>query len=190
MDLEGWDQRYRTGTRASEDIEAEPTPLLVETAKRMHPGAALDLACGAGRNAIWLAQQGWAVTAVDGAASAIGILRTKAAECGVTVDARVANLENHEYKIQKSAWDLLAICYYLQRDLFEPAKQGVKPGGLLIAIVHITGNGEPATQTRLNPGELIRYFGGWDILHFYEGEPNDAAHRRAVAEIVAVRRPA
>src|SRR5579859_1057686 len=137
MDLRGWDERYR-----SEDLEAPPTALLVDTAQRLPAGKALDLACGTGRNALWLAEQGWSVTAVDGARAAIEILRERAARRAVNVDAQVADLEKHEYPIEPSAWNLIAICYYLQRDLFEPAKSGVAPGGVLLAIVHITGPGE------------------------------------------------
>ena len=181
MDIQGWNDRFR-----SERCEPPPTPLMVETAVRLKAGRALDLACGTGRNALWLAAHGWRVTAVDGSSAAIGILRNRAA--GLPVKAFIADLEAGEYQIEESAWDLIAICYYLQRDLFEPAKRGVVPGGLLIAIVHITEPGEEPTQHRLRPGELRNYFRGWEILHFREGRPNDSEHRRASAEIVA-RRP-
>jgi len=184
-----WNARYRSGERAGEDLEAAPTLLLVETALRLKPGRALDLACGTGRNALWLAEHGWSVTAVDAAEAAIEILRSRASARGVTVDARVANLEKGEFDIGSSSWDLIAICYYLQRNLLEPARQGVVPGGLLLVIVHITDPGEEPTAHRLRPGELKNYFDGWEILHHYEGMPNDAAHQRSVAEVVA-RRPA
>jgi tellurite methyltransferase len=189
MEIQGWDERYRSGEQAAEDLNAAPAPLLVEAANKLTPGKALDLACGTGRNALWLAQQAWSVTAVDGSPAAIEKLRTRASECGVTVNARVADLEKHEYPIQPSSWNLVAICYYLQRDLFQPAKQGVVPGGILISIVHITETGEEPTAHRLRPGELESYFQGWEILHRREGRPNDAPHQRSVAEIVA-RRPA
>lgn len=185
MDILGWDERYRSGERRREDLDAEPTPLLVETAKSLEPGAALDLACGTGRNALWLAAHDWNVTAVDGSPAAITILRDRASQLGARIDARAADLEKGEYRIVPSTWDLIAICYYLQRDLLEPAKQGLKPGGVLIVIVHIAEPGEEPTNHRLRPGELRRYFAGWEILHDYEGKPKDLAHRRAVAEIVA-----
>jgi hypothetical protein len=101
------------------------------------------------------------------------------------VDAQIADLEKGEYRIEPSAWDLIIICYYLQRDLFEPAKRGLVPGGLLLAIAHIAEPGEEPTYKRLKRGELESYFHGWDILHRYEGEPKDPPHRRLVAEIVA-----
>lgn len=188
MDIRGWDERYRSRELSVGGIDAQPTPLLIEAANGLTPGNALDLACGTGRNAIWLAQHGWTVTAIDGSEAAIEILRTKAAQLRIPVDARVADLQKHEYLIDDSRWDLVAICYYLQRDLFEPAKNGVKPGGVLVAIVHITENQEQPTESRLRPGELIQYFRGWEILHQYEGQPNDPAHQRSASEIVA-RRP-
>ena len=185
MEIQGWDERYKSGERRAEDLDAAPTPLLVEAAEKLPPGKALDLACGSGRNSLWLAQHGWSVTAVDGSPVAIEILRSRATERGVTVDARIANLEKSECRIEPASWNLIAICYYLQRDLFEPAKQGVAPGGILISIVHITEPGEEPTEHRLRPGELKRYFEGWEILHYREGKPNDTAHQRSVAEIVA-----
>ena len=188
MDLNGWDERYRSKGRYFEDFEAEPAPLLIETATKLEPGRALDLACGTGRNAIWLAKQHWKVTAVDGSAAAIEVLAATARAYGLPVDAKVADLQAGEYVIEPESWDLIAICYYLQRDLFAPAKRGVVPGGIIVAIVHIAEAGEHATQTRLMPGELEKFFNDWEILHSYEGAPRDASHRRASAEIVA-RRP-
>lgn len=188
MDVRGWNERYRSRERREEDLDAAPTALLVEIASPLSPGKALDLACGAGRNALWLAEHGWDVTAVDGASAAIDILRERSIERHVRIDARVADLAKHDYSIEPRVWDLVAMCYYLQRDLFEPAKEGVKPGGALVAIVHITEGNEHSTATRLKRGELERYFESWEILHRYEGASRDPAHRRPVAEIVA-RRP-
>ena len=101
MDIRGWDERYR-----SEGVKhSTPTPLLVETAQKLKPGRALDLACGTGRNAVWLAEHGWNVTAVDGSASAIEILQ----KLCPAVDARVADLEKHEFPIAEERWDLSAV---------------------------------------------------------------------------------
>jgi tellurite methyltransferase len=171
MDLSGWDERYR-----SDEPAGEPVPLLVETASALQPGTALDLACGSGRNAVWLAVQGWSVTAIDGAPAAIDLLRRRDAG----IEALVADLEKAEYRIEPSSWDLVVISYYLQRDLIGPAKAGVKPGGVLLAIVLLTRPGEEPTYKRAKPGELQTYFLDWEILHYREGN--------STAEIVA-RRP-
>jgi SAM-dependent methyltransferase len=188
MDISLWDERYRSGAHAASDFTTEPSPLLVSAVSKLHAGNALDLASGAGRNALWLAEQGWRVTAVDGSAAAIKILRQRAEARHLSIDSRIVNLEKHEFVIAPSAWDLIAMCYYLQRDLFEPAKKGVVPDGIIIAIVHITEPGEEPTGHRLRPGELAGYFRDWRVLHYAEGAPNDPVHKRACAEIVA-RRP-
>ena len=134
---------------------------------------------------MWLARQGWEVTAVDGAPAAIESLNLRARNLGVTVNAQVADLEADNFRMEPAAWNLICICYYLQRNLFEPAKKGLAPGGVLISVVHLSENNEPATEHRLLPGQLIEYFRDFKILHAFEGMPDDPAHRRAVAEIVA-----
>ncbi len=181
-----WDERHRA---AAEQDVAAPLPLVIKVALEMKPGRALDLACGAGRNALWLAEHGWSVTAVDGSPAAIELLRKRAVERGVNavergvnVDAQVADLEKDEYAIEPSHWDLVVISYYLQRGLFEPAKRGVVPGGVLVSIA-LLGEG----RFSLRPSELRGFFSDWEILHDHEGNPGESPHR-AVAEIVA-RRP-
>jgi 2-polyprenyl-3-methyl-5-hydroxy-6-metoxy-1,4-benzoquinol methylase len=82
------------------------------------PGRALDIASGPDRHAIWLAQRGWQVTAVDKSAVAIDMLRHRAVEKGVSIDSRIADLENHEFLIASESYDLIVVCNYLQRDLF------------------------------------------------------------------------
>jgi SAM-dependent methyltransferase len=188
MEIRDWDKRYRLREHAS-DFEAGPTPLVMRTARALTPGRALDLASGAGRNALWLAEHGWQVTALDGAPTAIEILRGRAEERGLNVEAVIADLEKDEFEIEPSRWDLVLKCYYLQRNLFEPSKRGVAPGGILISIVHMNEPGESDGPFRLRPGQLEKYFAGWQILHLREGKADDPAHRRAVAEIVARRPP-
>ena len=152
----------------------EPTPLLVQTALKLKPGRALDLACGTGRNAVWLAEHGWQVTAVDRSPITIP-----------TVETHAADLEKHEFPILEAAWDLIVVSYYLQRDLFEPVKRGVKRGGIALVIVHLIEPEHEQSRFSLKPGELAEYFEGWEILHYREGKPNDPEHKRTVAEIVA-----
>jgi tellurite methyltransferase len=182
-----WNERYRAREQAG-DFEARPTPLVIKTAEHLRPGRAIDLACGTGRDALWLAARGWSTTAVDGSEAAIAALRLKADQLGIEVDASVADLTKPEFAIEEGRWDLALMCYYLQRDLFDALKNGVRPGGVVIAIVHTMRPGEEPTISRLRPGELIAHFDGWPILHHYEGASRDPAHRRPVEEVVA-RRP-
>ena len=188
MTVTEWNERYRTRERTG-DFTAAPTPLLVDTAQYLTPARALDLACGSGRHALWLAARGWSAEAVDGSEAAIAALRSEAHQLGVTVDAAVADLASPEFRIEESRYDLVLMCYYLQRDLFSSLKNAIAPGGLALVIVHIVESGEEPTPTRALPGELPSYFSDWEILHRYEGPSRDPAHYRAVSEIVA-RRPA
>lgn len=187
MTIQEWNLRYRTGERVKDDIDAAPTPLLKRLVEDLVPGTAVDLACGAGRNALYLAKLGWSVTAIDGAAAAIEILRSRAAEQDVGIQAVVADLQDPSFVIQADAWDLIAVCYYLQRDLFRAIRRGVRTGGIVLVIVHIAERGETPSPKRASRGELRSYFAEWEILHYYEGKPTDPAHRRSVAEIVARR---
>ena len=146
-----WDDRHR----ASGD--SPPVPLVVEYASKMAPGKALDLACGTGRNAVWLAEAGWDVTAVD--SSPVAIERVK--EKGVRVV--LADLEAHEFAIAPGAWDLIVVSHYLQRDLFASIAAGLRPGGLAIVIA-LAGDG----QFRVAPGELRAGFSSLEVLHYQE----------------------
>lgn len=184
VDIAGWENMYRSGERGSEDA---PTILLVETLPTLAPGSAADLACGTGRNALFLAAQGWKVTAIDGSETAIQVLRERAAERGLSVDTQVADLTSPAFKLPKAAFDLIVIAYYLQRDLFQHLSTALRLGGVVLAIVHTPEPGETPTAKRAAPGELLQIFAGWKILHRYEGPSRDPAHRRPVAEIVAAR---
>jgi tellurite methyltransferase len=185
MDIAGWEEMYRSGERGKEDA---PTILLVETVEKLPAGTAIDLACGAGRNAVYLAERGWTVTGVDGSERAIELLKQRAAARGVRVQTRISDLTSPDFSMPPDAFDLVLIAYYLQRDLFAKVKAAVRPGGVVIAIVHTPELGESWSEKRAAPGELRAFFEGWDILWEYEGPSRDPAHKRPVAEIVAQRR--
>jgi tellurite methyltransferase len=185
MDIAGWEEKYRSGDRGKEE---KPTALVVETAEKLAPGTAIDLACGAGRHALYLADYGWTVTAVDGSETAVELVRRRAAAHGLDVHARVADLTDSAFALPQETFDLIVIAYYLQRDLFANVKAAARPGGVVVAIVHTLEPGETWSEKRAAPGELRKFFSGWEILWDYEGPSRDPAHRRPVAEIAA-RRP-
>lgn len=154
---------------------------MVQFTRELTPGFALDLACGPGRNALYLAELGWRVTALDGSRFAIDLLRGG----NPSIDAQVVDLETGEYDIPRDSQDLVLSCYYLQRSLIPLMKSALRPNGLLIMIVNLAGADHPSgTPTRAYPGELPAFFEGWRILHYREGEPGDCG-RRSVAELVA-----
>ena len=176
--VEEWDQRYRAG----EQVFGTPAPLVVEFTTQLAPGSALDLACGPGRNALYLARHGWRVTAVDGSATAIELLRGS----NPSIDTHRADLEAGEFQVEPEAYDLVLSCRYLQRSLIPAMKSGLRGGGLLIMIVLLADAEQPrGAPTRVYPGELRAFFEGWTILHYREGEPGEPGHGRGVAELVA-----
>ncbi|HEV3200711.1 MAG TPA: methyltransferase domain-containing protein [Bryobacteraceae bacterium] len=177
-----WDHHYSN----PDGLDFTPAPLLVEVADRLVPGCALDLACGHGRNAIYLAGLGWRVTALDSSPAAIHLLRERSP--GLSMDARVADLEAGEFRIGPASFDLICDFFYLQRDLFPQIREGVRPGGLFVGAIHLF---DPAAVPRRNPafqlrpGEFREEFVGWKILFYSEGlEPG---RTRPAARIVARR---
>ena len=132
MRLDEWNERYR----AREEPDREPAQLLVDAARDLRPGRALDLACGAGRNAVWLARQGWEVVAIDGAEEAVRIVR----ELDPNIDAHVLNLEtNAPLPFDDASFDLVAILYFLWRPLFAEARRLLRDGGVIVTAVRTRG---------------------------------------------------
>lgn len=181
---ETWDERYANGKYSA----AAPHRLLISLVEKLKPGKALDLACGAGRHAVFLAENGFQVTAVDNSAAGINIAKGRAAEKAVEIDFLLADLEAGEFTIAENAFDLICDFYYLQRDLFGAMKKGVRAGGMIVAAIHIYGTGEPEGRFLLREGELKEFFEGFEILHYHETPTTDTdagEHRRRTAEIVA-----
>jgi SAM-dependent methyltransferase len=168
-----WDEHYRDPANR----DREPSRLLVQAAELLPAGRALDLACGTGRNALYLASLGWRVTAVDASAVAIAALRAEG--FGSAIDARVTDLERHEFRIEPAGYDLICDFYYLQRDLFAEIREGVRPGGVFAGAIHLTG------RFALQPGELREAFDGWKILYYSEAP--EAGRARTSASILARR---
>jgi SAM-dependent methyltransferase len=164
-----WDQRYAHG----EHLDDQPSQIVVQAAEGLPPGRALDLACGPGRNAMYLATRGWQVTAVDSSPVALDIFRRRASD--LDIDIRLADLERREFTIDPGAWDLICDIRYLQRDLFEDIRAGLRPGGIFVAEI-LLGEG----RFRMAPGELRALFEDWTVLHYTESD---------VAGIVAVNLP-
>jgi tellurite methyltransferase len=183
---ESWDERYASGKYSS----AEPHKLLREVVSKLKPGKALDLASGTGRNSIFLAENGWEVTAVDNSAVGLEIARNRAEQKSLNINFIVADLEKSEWAIEPVAYDLICDFYYLQRDLFAKMKNGVRPGGIIISTIHIHGEGEEQGRFDLREGELRGFFSDMEILHYHETQTADADagdHHRRTAEIVAKR---
>ena len=176
-----WDQHFADPAY----VDSHPDPLLIQAAEMLPPARALDLACGPGRHAIYLARLGWHVTAVDSSAVAIGRLRANAA--GLPIDARLADLERGEFAIAPNAYQLICDFHYLQRDLFPQIRAGVHPGGIFAGAIHLLQEGCSATPCNpdflLHPGELRSLFDGWKVVFYSEAGESRRVRNTRITEV-------
>lgn len=153
MDAEGWNRRYAT----SELIwTAEPNRFLVEEVEGLLPGRALDVAAGEGRNAVWLALQGWQVTAVDFSEVGLDKARQLAARAGVTVQLVCADAIDPI----GGTFDLVVILYLHlrpeeRRRGYRNAAAAVARGGTLLVVGHDTANLTHGIGGPQDPGLLF-----------------------------------
>lgn len=139
MNRDDWDARYGASALV---WTAEPNRFLVEEAADLAPGRALDLACGEGRNALWLAERGWDVTAVDFSNVALDKARRLAAARGLTVTWVLDDVVTYG---PTAEFDLV-IVFYLQlpidqrRAVWTASARAVAPGGTLLVVGHDSTN--------------------------------------------------
>jgi tellurite methyltransferase len=188
-----WNERYAQADR--QWLPETPAEWLVEHEGLLTGGGrALDVACGDGRNALYLAQLGYMVDAIDVSDVAIGAVRATVQARGLTmtIAPRVVDLEREPSPA--GPYDVIVMLNFLQRDLFEPLARALAPGGLLLletlARSHVDELGHSFNPDYLiEPGELLRAFGDLEIVDHREGVAQRSAASRGVAGIVA-RRPA
>jgi SAM-dependent methyltransferase len=158
-----------------------PSPWVVRWAALIAPGAdVLDLACGAGRHARYLAARGCAVVAVDRDADAIATLATVTG-----VFTRLADLEGGPWPFAPASFDAVVVANYLHRPLFGPMLDALRPGGILLYETFMVGNerfGRPSNPDfLLQPSELLEVVRGrLEVVAFEQGEA--AVPRAAVVQ--------
>jgi SAM-dependent methyltransferase len=192
-----WDERYRTGAYTD---RKHPTALLAEWVPQLAPGRALDVACGAGRNSVYLAANGWQVDAVD--ISPVGLQRARdnAAARHVEVEWIQADLEEDPGTVLPAGpYDLIILARYVNARVYRPLIERLRGGGVLVCEQHIVSTedviGPKSAAYRLRHNELLR--AALDpaetdrrILYYREGLVTDPDGRRAaLAQLVLCREP-
>lgn len=167
-DIERWNRKYLD--RAA--VPAAPDPLLLDYAYCLHDrGTALDVACGLGHNALYLARRGYEVYAVDGSEVALGRCRAALRREPLPVHLIVADLD--ACTPPPRYFDLVLVVSYLHRPLFPRLRAAVKPGGLLLYKTFNTRRRETAPRFPrdylLEPEELARYFRDWETIATNDG---------------------
>ncbi|NNN00774.1 MAG: class I SAM-dependent methyltransferase [Acidimicrobiaceae bacterium] len=154
-----WDRRF-----AEHPWPSDPDARLVELVSPLPAGRALDLGCGTGRNALWLARNGWDVTGVDASAVGLAQAASGAKSIGVTLSLVEADLST--YQPASFSFDLVVVANmhfatHLRQGLYERAVSAVAPGGHLFIVGHHVdsfGRSGPPERDRLFSVELVTEF--------------------------------
>ncbi|GAC1434651.1 MAG: hypothetical protein NVS1B11_04430 [Terriglobales bacterium] len=181
---DSWDARYQRGSHAS----LVSDPFLIQAYEEfIHPvfpneGAALDLAGGVGRHAIWLAQRDWRVTLLDISKAGVGKAIENAGALATKISFEIGDAANFHGRGQ---YDLVLVFFFLQREIFPELVNALSPGGLLVyktyTHLHLQfGSGPTHPMHLLQENELLKAFSGLKILHY-----NETIRERGVAELVA-----
>ncbi len=198
MDSGSWNDRYEGRELL---WTAAPNRFLVAEVASLAPGTALDLGCGEGRNAVWLAEQGWQVTAVDFSGVAIAKGSEMAAVRGV--EATWVTEDLNLYEAPERAFDLV-VCFYIhipvdQRDaMLKRGAEALAPGGTLLVVGHDVTNlehgyGGPQDPSLLyTPADITAAMPGLEIVkaeRVVRVVENDEGRFEAIDTLVRVTRP-
>ncbi len=193
-----WNARYA----GSELLwTAEPNRRFASEVEGLEPGRALELACGEGRNAVWLAEQGWRTTGVDFSDVALSKAAQLAASRGVEVEWVAADVL--EYEPERRAFDLVAVLYLqLPHDelvrALGAATEALAPGGTILVLGHDTtnlteGHGGPRDASVLfTPEDVVAELGDLTVERAEKvrrAVPLDDGEATAVDAFVRARRP-
>jgi SAM-dependent methyltransferase len=181
------EEKTRWDTRYSERPEhwTEPDAFLEQSWNEylasIPMGVALDLAGGAGRNAVFLLQRGWQVTLIDISKVGISLAKEKASEMSATarLTTEIADL-NAVTDLGTNRYDLITVFFFLRRELFPALIRALKPGGFLIYKTYTidrasVAGGPGDAHYLLQPNELLREFSALRILHYHESLAGKAA---------------
>ena len=185
-DQERWDQRYRDGDWVDSD---GPSPIVEDAVPWLSPpGLALDVACGSGRNSLFLARYGFEAIAVDLSWRGLHLLAKRARSERLGVHPVQADLER--FILPEDSFDVIVNTHFLMRDLFPKLQSALTPAGLLIIETYHVDEidvlgGDIRREYALEPGELKEAFSDLDILLYEEGIFNRAEGERGLARLVA-----
>ena len=183
-----WDERH-----SQSQATARPAEFLrevIESAAWSLPrGRALDIACGKGRNAIYLAERGFTVVALDISSVALAEGQKLAATKQLGIDWQQADLEG--VHLDESAFDLIVNINYLQRPLIAQIKRAVKIGGHVVFETFLIDQktiGHPSNpEFLLGHNELLEHFGDFRVLYYRAGLFTDNGEKSYRAGILAGR---
>lgn len=166
-----WDRQHAAG-HGSDHASGFLKEILLSDSWPIPRGRALDIATGKGRNAIFLAEQGFDVVAIDVSPVALDEARQRAAGKSLSISWQQADLERIE--LPEATYDLVVDFNYLQRSLIPQIKAALKPGGHAIFETYLIGQeilGHPKNPAYLlRHNELLELFRDFRVLCYREGK--------------------
>ena len=186
-DRKKWDERYATGAYAARPW---PTPLLSDWIDRLPRGRALDVACGAGRNSLFLAEHGYAVEGID--VSDVALDRARAAAAERRLDATFVQMDLEAELPTDRRYDLIVMVRYTHPVLVANLIELLADGGYLLCEEHLRTSREVIGPTnpayRMDPNELLGLSAGLRVVYYHEGVIDDPDGRpAALAQLVGCR---
>ena len=143
-------------------FQTSPSTLLVEAVKDRPPGKALDVGMGQGRNAIYLAQQGWEVTGFDVSKVGLAEARRLASAGDVQITTILASDEEFDFGVEQ--WDLIAILYPIEKRSVYRVRNALRSGGIVVLeCAHKEAGNAPYAY---GTNELLKIFDGFRILKY------------------------
>jgi SAM-dependent methyltransferase len=162
-----WDERFREGDYPE---DPEPSPVLRAYVGALPTGRALDVATGTGRNAVYLAREGYEVDAIDQSREGLRITRERARERGVDDRLSLAHADATEYDYPESGYDLVTISFFRTLDRLNDIKDALKPGGVLFYQHHLRSPeatvGPDGARYRFRANELLHACLDLTVLHY------------------------
>ncbi|MCA1672282.1 MAG: class I SAM-dependent methyltransferase [Actinobacteria bacterium] len=198
MDSDDWNRRYEGAELL---WTANANRVLMTEVEAMAPGRALDLGCGEGRNAVWLARQGWAVTGVDFSDVGLDKARRLAEAQAVNVEWVLADLRT--YEPERHAYDLVVVLYLHlgardRRAVHAAAALALAPGGTILVLGHdlynlSDGHGGPQDPSILfTPDDVVADLPGLSMVKAERVSrrlSTEAGERTAIDALVRAVRP-
>ena len=180
-DKEKWDAKYAVPEYIT---SKKPCVWLKDNADLLAGrGAALDIASGEGRNAVFAAERGYETLAIDVSATGLDKARSLACEKNVTIETRVVDLD--DWKFKQNAFELVLCFNFLERRIFSGIKSTLKPGGLIFYETFTIDYLKYSNFKRewvLEHNELLEIFSGFHILRYREVDRDETAFASLVAQ--------
>jgi 2-polyprenyl-3-methyl-5-hydroxy-6-metoxy-1,4-benzoquinol methylase len=168
LEIDSWN---RILTSSKPMFNVEPNAFLMRVTKSVRPGTALDYGMGQGRNAIYLAQQGWTVTGFDPAEQAVAVAQQHARELGVQLKALAVG--DDQFEFGKQQWDLIVLSYVGFRGSMPRIYESLKPGGLVVVEAFhrdTLKNSSVGAGVVFDSNELLKLFERFRVIQYEDAE--------------------